>query len=630
MENKKSLYRIYRPKSLDEVAGHEGIKEIIKSQISKNNYPHALLFSGQRGTGKTSIAKIFAKIVNCQNLIDNKTCNECKSCIEFDRNSHPDIFEMDAASNNGVDEIRNIKANVSTLPAISKYKVYIIDEVHMLTNSAFNALLKTLEEPPSHVVFILATTEFSKIPATIVSRCQLFNFKKIAKKSLENKIREITIKENSQIDNEALEEIFYMSDGSLRDALNYLEQTLTVAKEKITIEELKKVFYISTKKEKLEILKNVFNKNVKGIITYFEKANNQGLDFNSTILGILNIVKELITIKMTNEKEHLKVLNDEDIKFFENTNLKDLFLLAENISEAFSKTKNSNVSYQYILISILKTVAELSTLISVDNKSNGVIVKNQNQNTFNSNLEESVDEVTSVVVEKQTLNEKEKEVKTKITDQEVETQSMLKQKEDEKRDNSQLEVILNITDEETKLYRLQLAILKKEVESLETEFEIKDDQILNVLVGANKEARKTYEKLFGNLIYNNLNNIEELQNFICFYKVKIRAGNEDAVIMVVEENLNSKWINDKLQDKNFRENIFKVINKRIAIICIDKKRWDHIREEYTYKKDANILHNNYKKIDVETFYKSLKKVETENVFLERAKKLLNLNIKVVD
>ncbi|WP_146637191.1 DNA polymerase III subunit gamma/tau [Spiroplasma clarkii] len=242
MENKKSLYRQYRPKNLDEVAGHEGIKEILISEIKNSNFPHALLFSGQRGTGKTSIAKIMAKTINCENLQGYNPCEECNSCKEFNKNAHADIFEMDAASNNGVDEIRNIKMNVSTMPVMSKYKVYIIDEVHMLTNSAFNALLKTLEEPPTHVVFILATTEFSKIPETIISRCQLFNFKGITKNALEKRISQVCEKEGMSINNEALEEIFYMSDGSLRDALNYLEQTMVITNSEITSEDLKKFF----------------------------------------------------------------------------------------------------------------------------------------------------------------------------------------------------------------------------------------------------------------------------------------------------------------------------------------------------------------------------------------------------
>jgi DNA polymerase-3 subunit gamma/tau len=220
-----SFYRKYRPKNFADVAGHKSVKDILMSEIKNNSVPNAMLFVGQKGTGKTSLAKILAKTLNCTNIDMNtcETCDQCENCLMAMNNSHPDIIEFDAASNNGVDEIRNIKANVQTL----------LDEVHMLTTNAFNAFLKTLEEPPAHVTFILATTELQKIPATILSRCQVFNFSRLNLDDVKERMKNILVMENKNAEELALNEIYYLSDGSLRDALNYLEQLSVISQETI-------------------------------------------------------------------------------------------------------------------------------------------------------------------------------------------------------------------------------------------------------------------------------------------------------------------------------------------------------------------------------------------------------------
>ncbi|QEH61205.1 DNA polymerase III subunit gamma/tau [Spiroplasma chinense] len=643
MDNKKSLYRIYRPKNLDQVAGHEGIKEILKSEIESNNYPHALLFSGQRGTGKTSIAKIFAKIVNCTNLQKYNPCDECVSCKEFNNNAHSDIFEMDAASNNGVDEIRNIKANVSTLPSISKYKVYIIDEVHMLTNSAFNALLKTLEEPPTHVIFILATTEFSKIPQTIISRCQLFNFKRISKSALENKVEEVCNSEGSEIDSEALEEIYYMSDGSLRDALNYLEQSLTISTGKVTTDELKKIFYIATKKEKVEVLKNIFDGKANEIINYFENSNDQGIDFQATILGLLNILKEIVSVKMTGNFNYLKILDQDEFNYFESVQIEKIFSLADNISEAYTKTKNSNVSYQYILINILKTIKGFTTTpISVvvkndlneNNKIENVQPYISNFNQIKKVEEPKVEEpkVEEQNLRTETLQEENNNIQNVVADENKMETVTRSQSTNEKNisDENRINNILDISNEEEKLLKLQMYLMVENMTGSSSEIEFSDNQILNSLLNVDKDLRKTYDEKIQNLVFSNKNNLEELKKYICFYNGKVSAANDQSLILIVEDSGIAQWINYKLQNEIFRNDLFSILEANVAIICIDKKRWKQIKEEYMFRKQSGILNNVYEPIDLGNFYESLNEVESENEYLKRAREILDIEIKVVD
>ena len=220
--NYKVLYRKYRPNNFDELVGQETVKTLLKDSIINNKISHAYIFSGPRGTGKTSTAKIFAKAINCQNNINGNPCCSCSFCENFKNSS--DIYEIDAASNTGVDQIREIIDNVKLTPINSKYKIYIIDEVHMLSTSAFNALLLTLEEPPSHVIFILATTNIEAVPITILSRCQRLDFKKIDDEDIFNQLKNISKKENIDIEDEAIKEIALYSEGGLRDALSILDQ----------------------------------------------------------------------------------------------------------------------------------------------------------------------------------------------------------------------------------------------------------------------------------------------------------------------------------------------------------------------------------------------------------------------
>ncbi len=230
----QALYRKWRPRTFADVIGQESITSTLRNSIRINKISHAFLFAGPRGTGKTSCAKILAKTVNCLNIKDGEPCNECANCLAADENRMSDLIEIDAASNNGVDEIRDIRDKVKYAPTEGKYKVYIIDEVHMLSMGAFNALLKTLEEPPEHVIFILATTELQKVPATIISRTQKYTFKRIALDAIIARLKQILVAEEISYEDKALQVIAQVADGGMRDALSILDQIISFEKDGVT------------------------------------------------------------------------------------------------------------------------------------------------------------------------------------------------------------------------------------------------------------------------------------------------------------------------------------------------------------------------------------------------------------
>lgn len=285
----KVLYRKYRPDDFSSIIGQEYMISILKNAIKMNKISHAYIFSGPRGTGKTSTAKVFAKAINCLNPTENGPCNECESCRTFKENA--DIIEIDAASNNGVDEIREIINNIKLAPAYSKYKVYIIDEVHMLSTSAFNALLLTLEEPPKHVVFILATTNIEAVPITILSRCQRFDFHKISIKDIIKRLEYVTKNENIKIEEEALEEIAYISDGGMRDALSILDQ-LSSNTSKITINDVIEHFGSVSKKQINDLYALILKNDVDNFDNTMKKLKELAIDYKLLIKKLLEKIEE--------------------------------------------------------------------------------------------------------------------------------------------------------------------------------------------------------------------------------------------------------------------------------------------------------------------------------------------------
>ncbi|MEK4556156.1 DNA polymerase III subunit gamma/tau [Jeotgalicoccus sp. FSL K6-3177] len=297
----QALYRAFRPQKFSDVVGQHHVTKTLQNAITRNKESHAYLFSGPRGTGKTSIAKIFAKALNCQFETDGEPCNECELCVSITEGSANDVIEIDAASNNGVDEIRNIRDKVKYAPAEAEFKVYIIDEVHMLTTGAFNALLKTLEEPPAHAIFILATTEPHKIPATIISRTQRFDFKSLDLEEITERLEFVAQQENTAYDKEALSYIARIAEGGMRDALSIMDQVIAFSSDEITMQDAVMITGGIERDELNEWMKFIEQKDSEAAFKKFHQLIDEGKDPTRLVHELVYFIRDIILMKHSGE-----------------------------------------------------------------------------------------------------------------------------------------------------------------------------------------------------------------------------------------------------------------------------------------------------------------------------------------
>ncbi|WP_338969822.1 DNA polymerase III subunit gamma/tau [Spiroplasma endosymbiont of Labia minor] len=620
-----SLYRKYRPVDFDSVVGHENVVNILESTLIKNNFSHAMLFTGQHGTGKTSLAKIFAKAVNCTNKDNYMSCGKCQNCLQSLTGAHPDIFEIDAASNNGVDEIRNINANVSTLPILGKYKIYIIDEVHMLSTSAFNALLKTLEEPPFHVIFILATTEYNKIPQTIISRCQIFYFQKINNYDLKKRLTFVATSEGFEVDKEVLDEICYLSEGSLRDALNNLEQLTNLNINKITMSEFKQFFTVATNKEKIDLLKAIFNNDIKMIINYFENAAKIGMDFDVLSLSLLNVIKEIIEFKITKDNSFVSLFDLNDLIEFENISLNDFFILSDELANAFSKTRGTSVNLNYLLISILKVTSNLGKEINLEIKTEKLTNKFDEKKVTSKEIinEDKINDTENIIITNNNM-----ELNSSNTENiSLPSTSFVKKLATNIKD---IDVLLaNKIEEDNNIHYDNI--------------EFTDEQIINALMGSHiwKERKTLSDKLIswfdldenGNLLHPQI-----ASDFAMIHEMNVVAASNTEMIIVGDERIFAKWLNNKLQDNDWRNKFFNKLGKKISVIAISKIRWRQITEFYKEQisnYNLNSESQNYQPTDPEKFYLKIKEQTQKELLKEsevyrNAVETFGIPIKVVD
>ena len=363
-----ALYRKYRPKELDEVVGQSEIKKILASSVANGTITHAYLFSGPRGTGKTTMAKILAKMVNCLEPVDGNACNKCESCLNV-LNSN-DIIEIDAASNNGVDEIRELREKANLVPSSAKYKVYIIDEVHMLTTQAFNALLKTLEEPPKHVIFVLATTEYYKIPLTITSRCQKFQFSKLSTGDIVDRLAEIAKLEKIKITNEALLEIAKISDGGMRDSINFLDQLRSFSTSKITIDDVYEVCGNVSNEEIADLLTAISNNDVESVTAFFEKMDESGKNYTKFLENFAGFLKDVVLLNRNVSYKYIKTDVDMLKRVSTLYNIDQVYHIVDMINNLMDKIKNVSKQSIVILTNFLLIMNKINEKVQPELKNN--------------------------------------------------------------------------------------------------------------------------------------------------------------------------------------------------------------------------------------------------------------------
>ena len=404
----KALYRVYRPKNFSDVIGQEHIVRTLKNQIENNNVGHAYLFCGTRGTGKTSTAKIFSRAVNCTNLHNDEPCNECENCREILKDKTMDVVEIDAASNNSVDDIRELRENVKYSPAKAKYKVYIIDEVHMLSQGAFNALLKTLEEPPSYVIFILATTEPHKIPATILSRCQRFDFKRVTVKDISSRMRYICEKEGIEADEKALNLIARNSQGALRDALSILDQCISFEGNKISYNDVIELLGSVNIEQLFDLAESIIKEDTRKSLQILNDFIIWGKDVRNLVNDLIDHFRNLMVCKISNDLDEIISLPEETIDLLkqqaETIDTNNLIRILNILSEAQDGMKissNPRVLMEVTMMKIaqpmfdeskealIKRIENLEQKIESGNIKVNHISTNQTVDNFNENNQQN-------------------------------------------------------------------------------------------------------------------------------------------------------------------------------------------------------------------------------------------------
>lgn len=620
----QALYRKYRPTTFDDVVGQDVVVKTLINAIKNNKLSHAYIFSGPRGTGKTSIAKILAKAINCEDE-NSIICDKCVSCTQINNKQSTDIIEIDAASNNGIDEIREIRNKVGLVPTTGKYKVYIIDEVHMLTTGAFNALLKTLEEPPSHAIFILATTEFHKIPATIVSRCQKFEFKKIENKKMFDRVKKITIEEGIKIDDNCIKEIVRLSDGGLRDCISLLDQVNAYTNGNIDYNSICDVNGIIGYQTLINFLIAVFNKDLKYILHNINLFDDNGKNFVKITEELLSHLRNILLISVNKEL----VDDSEYYSSFINIKTEDIIYLIETLNDGIKNIKNSgdpllafellilkycnydNEKYEIKMIDneikemncINKEVSTIQEISSISNNNQLSIANECLENTDNSkenNVEYDVESESNFLDEKEENNQ--------LQNVEIENDDINKEKISEFDENNNIENE-NSCEEYDKLSIEELISQLQKI------------RIDNTLSKFNKQILLSFkDKMNDFKKYSSSVNYSFAADLILDGQLK--AISNEYVVFMYSSQLTADVFNRKLD--LVEELISKVFGHKLKAISIDEENWNIIKKEFN-EKTREFLYNtedesiskyllekvNNEKNDLDELYGSLVQYEEE-------------------
>lgn len=538
----QALYRKYRPTNFDEVVGQTHIIQTLKNAIVQNRIAHAYLFCGPRGTGKTSIAKIFAKTLNCTNNQD-APCGVCENCKMAANGSHPDIIEIDAASNNGVDEVRNLIDKVKYAPMQGKYKIYIIDEVHMMTSGAFNALLKTIEEPPAHVIFIFATTEPNKVLPTIISRCQRFDFNKVSMHDIKYRLSVVCKNEGIEIDENGLTLIAQLADGGMRDALSILDQCVAYCSSHIDVNDIRKIYGVVTSEDIGKLFYSVYKKDVDSFVKNIQKYSDMGMDIKRLTADFIHMLKDSLILDYSENSTLVSDMNKDMIrKYFKLAPINFRIKCMEELMDTYNKYTYASNALDYLEASLLKISSysyESKTHI-IDSDHNDFKEVEEEEN-YETSYDDTSDD--SDIIEKNTQKDDNNGVldKSEISDVSRET---LKQSE-----NKNNKIILN------------------------------DEFVIQLLVGATKMERSIDTNKFNN-IGQFISSLEFGKYAATLRNSTIMASGSNYIVVCVSSEIFAKQINEFELNYGYEDFMEVLLGKAKKVFALDKTQQSRVLDEF--------------------------------------------------
>ena len=538
----QALYRKYRPTNFDEVVGQTHIIQTLKNAIVQNRIAHAYLFCGPRGTGKTSIAKIFAKTLNCTNSQD-APCGVCENCKMAANGSHPDIIEIDAASNNGVDEVRNLIDKVKYAPMQGKYKIYIIDEVHMMTSGAFNALLKTIEEPPAHVIFIFATTEPNKVLPTIISRCQRFDFNKVSMHDIKYRSSVVCKNEGIEIDENGLTLIAQLADGGMRDALSILDQCVAYCSSHIDVNDIRKIYGVVTSEDIGKLFYSVYKKDVDSFVKDIQKYSDMGMDIKRLTADFIHMLKDSLILDYSENSTLVSDMNKDMIrKYFKLAPINFRIKCMEELMDTYNKYTFASNALDYLEASLLKISSysyESKTHI-IDSDHNDFKGLEEEEN-YETSYDDTSDD--SDIIEKNTQKDDNNGVleKSEISDVSRET---LKQSE-----NTNNKIILN------------------------------DEFVIQLLVGATKMERSIDTNKFNN-IGQFISSLEFGKYAATLRNSSIMASGSNYIVICVSSEIFAKQINEFELNYGYEDFMEVLLGKAKKVFALDKTQQSRVLDEF--------------------------------------------------
>ena len=597
----KALYRSYRPQTFGEVAGQEHIVTTLKNAIKENRISHAYLFAGPRGTGKTTVAKLLAKALNCTG--ENPPCDQCPNCKAITVGEHPDVIEIDAASNNGVDEVRDLIDKVKYAPINGKYKVYIIDEVHMMSTGAFNALLKTLEEPPAHIVFVLATTEPHKILPTIISRCQRFDFKKVENHDIISRLEYVLKSENKKYELPALESVAKLAEGGMRDALSILEQCLVYNNE-LTVESVNMVYGLLSMDNKISFIKQLLSKDIKGVLTSLDNMLSGSIDIKRLTFDLVDVLKDIIIYKNTQDVSILFVLTQQDVD-----NLAPYILVEEafeiidiliEASSHYSQSLDANTYFELAMLKICNRIKEENKL-AIDNSKaieqvNILPVKDTAKAIP---VVEETDSLPEEVIEDEIIEEElnkgvieyDPEIEESIPEElKAKTDDITETVVPEEVAEGTLETVISNSDvslpvgEDISQEIDENIIVNKSPENIEVSF----SDILNILVQADRRVLNDIKEKWTVIARYRFNlNTAKFASMLCDGKPVAAAPG--GIIVAFEHQPNVNEVNETQNYYQLKNFLKEVLGENYDFIAIKNSLWPDMRSKYINMNRAGTL-----------------------------------------